>query len=138
MFTRLARFRPFEPQHAAAGRRKVAHSNDNLPGRCRPAGELRSSPLACHWSINDSDGRLECHWEMADLEEGPSATRGVIFGLPTPAVAHRSLAQAAHKEMTLGNRVWSVESQSELSVSGIRVTDSLKSRSLRSHFRNRP
>src|ERR1019366_3962258 len=129
MFTRLAKFRSFEPQRRAARWRKAMHSNDNLPGRCRPAGELRSPPpaLACHWYLNDRDGRLECHWETADLEEGPSATQGAISGLPKPAFAHRSLAQAAYKQMTLGKRIWSVENQSELCVSSIRLSGSSRS-----------
>jgi hypothetical protein len=101
MFTRLAEFRPFEPQRAAAQWGKVMHSNDNLPGRRRPAGERRSPPpaLACHWSLNESDGRLECHWETTDLEEGSVGHPGrSLWATPRyeaePAVAHRSLAQA--------------------------------------------
>jgi len=72
MFTRLAKFRPFERPRVIARWCKAVHSNDNPPGRRRPAGELRSPPpaLACRWSLNESDGRLECHWETADLEEG--------------------------------------------------------------------
>jgi hypothetical protein len=101
MFTRLAKFRPFEPQRVMPRWCKVMHSNDNLPGRRRPAGELRSPPpaLACHWSLNESDGRLECHWETTDLEEGsvghpgryPWATQKYEAN---PAVEHRSLARA--------------------------------------------
>ena len=77
MFTRLAKFRPFEPQRVMPRWRKAMYSNDNLPGRRRLAGELRSPPpaLACHWSLNESDGRLECHWERRTSKRGPSATQ---------------------------------------------------------------
>jgi hypothetical protein len=99
MFTRLAKFRPLEPQRVMPRWCKVMHSNDNLPGRRRPAGELRSPPpaLACHWFLSESDGRLECRWEPADLEEG-SVGRARCH-LPVTQkleamslVAHRSLA----------------------------------------------
>jgi hypothetical protein len=99
MFARLAKFRSFEPQRVAARWGEVMHSNDNLPGRRRPAGERRSPPpaLACHWSLNDSDGRLECRWETVDLEEGSVGRPGCHLPVTqeleaTSLVAHRSLA----------------------------------------------
>jgi hypothetical protein len=104
MFTRLAKFRPFEPSQVIPRGTKAAYSNDNLPGRRRPAGERRSPPpaLACHWHLNESDGRLECHWEATDLEEGSVGLghdlRATQKYLAKPAVPHRSLAQAAHKQ----------------------------------------
>lgn len=72
MFTRLARFRLFEPQRVMPRWGRAMHSNDNLPGLRRSAGGLRSPTptLACHWHLNEGDGRLECHWEATDLEEG--------------------------------------------------------------------
>ena len=72
MFKRLAKFQPFESQRGMLRCGKAMHSNDNLPGRRRPAGERRSPPsaLACYWHLNQSDDRLECHWETTDLEEG--------------------------------------------------------------------
>ena len=101
MFTRLARFRLFEPPRVIPRVTKAAYSNDNLLGRRRSAGERRSPPpaLACHWSLNESDGRLECHWETTNLEEGsvghpgryPWATQKYEAN---PAVEHRSLARA--------------------------------------------
>jgi len=98
MFTRLAKFRPFEPQRVAARWCKVTHSNDNLPGRRRPAGERRSPPpaLACHWSLSDSDGRLECRWEPVDAEEAPAdgITDGLLKSTKRSRPWHRSLAQA--------------------------------------------
>jgi hypothetical protein len=89
MFARLAKFRPFEPQRVMPRRCEAMHSNDNLPGRRRPASKRRSPPpaLACHWYLNDRDGRLECRWEAAELEEGQSVTQGAIFGLTKPPVA---------------------------------------------------
>jgi hypothetical protein len=98
MFTRLAKFRPFEPQRVMPRWCEAMHSNDNLPGRRRPADELRSpSPaLACHWSLSDRDGRLECRWEAVDPEEAPPT--GLQSGFPKvwaePSMAHRLLAQA--------------------------------------------
>src|ERR1700675_145143 len=98
MFTRLAKIRPFEPQRVAARWGKVMHSNDNLPGLRRPAGELRSPPpaLACHWSLNESDGRLECRWEVVDIEEVPAdrVTNALPKSRGEASVAHRSLALA--------------------------------------------
>jgi hypothetical protein len=81
MFTRLAKFQPFESQRGMLRCGKAMHSNDNLPGR-RPAGERRSPPsaLACHWHLNQSDDRLECHWETTDLEEGSAGIP--ILGAP--------------------------------------------------------
>jgi hypothetical protein len=96
MFTRLAKFRPFEPQREMPRWCEAMHSNDNLPGRRRPAGKRRSPPpaLACHWSLSDSDGRLECYWETADLEEGSVDHPGRSFGCSRyeakPTAAHRS------------------------------------------------
>jgi len=99
MFTRLAKFRPFERPRVIARWCKAVHSNDNLPGRRRPAGELRSPPpaLTCHWSISCSDGRLECRWEAAELGKIPadpaSSHRTVTQKLEAMSfVAHRSLA----------------------------------------------
>jgi hypothetical protein len=46
MFTRLAKYRLFEPQRVMARWCKAVHSNDNLPGRRRPAGGLRSPPTS--------------------------------------------------------------------------------------------
>jgi len=82
MFTRLAKFQPFESQRGMLRCGKAMHSNDNLPGRRRPAGERRSPPsaLACYWHLNQSDDRLECHWETTDLEEGSAGIP--ILGLP--------------------------------------------------------
>jgi hypothetical protein len=105
MFTRLARFRPFEPPRVIPRGARAAYSNDNLPGRRRPAGERRSPPpaLACHWHLNERDGRLECHWEAMDPEEGSVGQLGHDLWATQkhqakPAVPHRSLAQAAHKQ----------------------------------------
>ena len=96
MFTRLAKFRPFESWRVAARWCEVIHSNDKLPGRRRPAGERRSPPpaLACHWHLNEGDGRLECHWEAMDLEEGSVAHLGYDLRATQkyrakPAVPHR-------------------------------------------------
>ena len=105
MFTRLARFRLFELPRVIPRGTKAAYSNDNLPGRRRPADERRSPPpvLTCHWYLNESDGRLQCHWETSDLEEGSVGHLG-RYPMATqkyqakPAVPHRSLAQAAHKQ----------------------------------------
>jgi hypothetical protein len=74
MFKRLAKFRPFEPARVMPRWGKAMHSNDNLLGRRRPAGERRPPPpaLACHWSLSDSDGRLECRWETVGVEEAPA------------------------------------------------------------------
>jgi len=85
MFKRLAKFRPFEPRRVAARGCGIMHSNDNLPGLRRPAGERQSPPpaLACHWYLNESDGRLECRWETADLEEGQSVTQVLWPTKPT-------------------------------------------------------
>jgi hypothetical protein len=109
MFTRLAKFRTFKPQRVMPLWGKTVHSNDNLPGRRRPAGERRSPPpaLACHWYLNESDGRLECHWETTDLEEGSVGHLGRYLWATQkyrarPAVPHRSLAQAGHKEGIVG------------------------------------
>ena len=104
MFTRLAIFRLFEPPRVIPRVIKAAYSNDNLPGRRRPAGERRSPPpaLACHWHLNEASGRLECHWEAMD-EEGSIGHPGHDFRATQryrakPAVPHRSLAHAAHKQ----------------------------------------
>jgi hypothetical protein len=85
MFTRLAKFRPFEPRRMASRWCGVMHSNDNLPDRRRPAGERRSPPpaLACRWYLNDRDGRLECRWQTAELEEQQSITRVIWLTKPT-------------------------------------------------------
>ena len=102
MFTRFAKFRPFEPQRVAARWGKVMLSNDNLPGRRRAARGLRSPPptLVCHWFLKDSEGRLECSWETADLEEGSVGRPGCHLTVTQKLeamslVAHRSLAVGA-------------------------------------------
>ena len=73
MFTRLARFRPFEPQRVTYAVQPATHSNDNLQGFRRPQGRrLRPTrALACHWSL--VDGRLECRWDVADNGKFPTA-----------------------------------------------------------------
>lgn len=133
MFTRLAEFRPFEPQRVAAPWDEAMHSNDNLPGRRRPAGERRSPPpaLACHWYLNDRDGRLECRWEVVDLEEVPADR--VRDGLPksrgeavrgSPFVSARGRIKDGPWEACWGRFV---ENRSELRVSSIRLSGSTKS-----------
>jgi hypothetical protein len=109
MFTRLARFRLFELPRVIPRGTKAAYSNDNLPGRRRPAGGRRSPPpaLACHWHLNEGDGRLECHWEAADLEEESVGHLGYDLRVAQkyqakPAIPHRSLVQAAHKQGIVG------------------------------------
>ena len=109
MFTRLAKFRLFEPQRMMPLWGTIVHSNDNLPGRRRPASERRSPPpaLACHWYLNKSDGRLECHWETTDLEEGSVRHLGRYLWATQKyqakaAVPHRSLAHAVHKDGVVG------------------------------------
>jgi hypothetical protein len=64
MFTKLAKFRLFEPRRIAPGPGMAPHSNDNLLGFRRPAGRrLRPNPVpACHWYL--IDGRLECRWQV--------------------------------------------------------------------------
>jgi|ERR1700730_8331397 hypothetical protein len=71
MFTKLAGFRPFESWRAASGLPSAMHSNDNLPGFRRPAGQRRSpkSALACHWYPIGDEGRLECRWQ-AEANDG--------------------------------------------------------------------
>jgi hypothetical protein len=78
MFAKLAGFRPFEsrdvasPRRFAPGRRRAMHSNDNLLGFRRPAGQCRSPKpaLACHWY--SSKGRLQCYWQADANNETPS------------------------------------------------------------------
>src|SRR5712664_1416109 len=70
MFTRLAEFRLLKPRRMAPHWREPAHSNDNTPGRRRPAG-LRRSPrpvLACDWVFID-ESRLECRWRVESFDE---------------------------------------------------------------------
>lgn len=71
MFTKLAKFRQFEPRRIAPGPGMGAYSNDNLPGFRRPAGRrLRPNPApACHWYL--IDGRLECRWQFDAPDETP-------------------------------------------------------------------
>ncbi|OKO85990.1 hypothetical protein [Bradyrhizobium sp. AS23.2] len=73
MFTRLAKFRSFEPRRAAYAAQPVTHSNDNLQGFLRPQGRrLRPTrALACRWYL--VDGHLECRWDVADSGELPTA-----------------------------------------------------------------
>lgn len=70
MFTKLAKFRRLGPRHVTPHWLEAAHSNDNPPGRRRPAGQRRSPQpvLACHWIFLD-DGRLECHWAVESSDE---------------------------------------------------------------------
>src|SRR6266436_2681806 len=88
MFTRLAEFRLLKPRRMAPHWREPAHSNDNTPGRRRPAG-LRRSPrpvLACDWVFID-ESRLECRWRVESLDETSEQSDGrhitsKISGLP--------------------------------------------------------
>jgi hypothetical protein len=70
MFKRLAKFRHFEPRHLLPHRLAPEHSNDNQPGRRRPAGQCSSSgpALACHWSLVEAT-RLECRWNVDGFDE---------------------------------------------------------------------
>jgi hypothetical protein len=80
MFTKLAGFGLFEsrrvassePRRLAPGDRSAMHSNDNLPGFRRPAGQCRSPKpaLACHWYL--VEGRLECRWQAEADDEMPT------------------------------------------------------------------
>src|SRR6202045_5169593 len=119
MFTRLAKFRLFQPVRTAPGPREAVfskdmfsagvfsrdmHSNDNLPGFRRPAatGKRRSpSPApACHWF--DRNGRLECRWlaepdddaPLGDVDEHKHRTTGRASGQSSMQPRGRSLALA--------------------------------------------
>lgn len=74
MFKRLAKFRQFELRHLLPRRLEPVHSNDNQPGRRRPAGQRSSSrpALTCHWSPVEVT-RLECRWNVASTNEGRRA-----------------------------------------------------------------
>ena len=73
MFTKLAGFRTFESWRAASGLPSAMHSNDNLPGFRRPAGQRPSpkSALACHWYPIGDEGRLECRWQAEANDATP-------------------------------------------------------------------
>jgi hypothetical protein len=67
MFKRLAKIRHFEPRHLVPHRRVPKHSNDNQPGRRRPASQHRL-PLTCDWFLVDGT-RLECRWNVECFDE---------------------------------------------------------------------
>jgi len=73
MFSKIAKFRPFEPQRVVLAGVQAAHSsnkpsNDNRPGFRRPTGQHRRPQpgLVCHWIPIDDSGRLICRWQAAD------------------------------------------------------------------------
>jgi len=93
MFEKLAKFRLVKPRHMAPHWLEAVHSNDNMPGRRRPASRRPSSRpvLACHWVFID-ESRLECRWTVESVDEtsveqpdGHHIT-SKISGLPTGRV----------------------------------------------------
>lgn len=73
MFSKIAKFRSFEPRRVVSPCVQAVHSsnkpsNDNRPGFRRPAGQRRrpQPALVCHWIPIEGSGRLACRWVVAD------------------------------------------------------------------------
>lgn len=71
MFSKIAKFRSFEPRRMAPpGVQAVCSSNkpsnDNRPGFRRPLGQRRRPQpgLVCHWTPVEGSGQLMCHWQV--------------------------------------------------------------------------